>query len=605
MFEEGFMGVERLSEGPGRTLRVTFSDMEAAAQALSVECLPGETIQPIPFRIGLVQDTVSSYIPQYKKTGNVLHLGNFLPKRGPFLELGKLATNLSITSSHLDENNTLQLSFATSRQAFMFRGRVLQSPILMSAFDRQIQRLTGPAIPRHQWLAINLGISPSIYISLPPADQRRRASRIDPKARAYQLIKDFTPFGIVHQATVHNDIGYVHFLDIDSAATAIAAINRGDVKGYEHLPARWAFFGSSHQTLNPTRAYSLVPQYAPRAVTISNLPANSKQTLPNLLSPYEPIARIDFVKNDASIRFLDPRVASRFLQDVKAGHIALPEESSAKFDRKSVGCRGQSIATLWTGYSRSLNWSVGPDGSKEDIHAALGVNSWSIMDIEEQVEEKAERTFRVTFHRTIQAYRVPYRKRSHLSTPRANPNPLTHNTVCIRDFVPDPQVVRDLIGVTTNLSVMSSHLKEDNLLTLKFRTTREASVFLRRLSSTQRPSLSSLVPRTKQIMGTTITRHQYLALELGISRTLQLQGPPQVNRGGEPPVLDAAKLMQDFSAFGLVGGTHVTSNGLGHVYFLDIDSTVAALLATHNTGIGWKAASLYGTFAPHRKPRTA
>jgi hypothetical protein len=101
-------------------------------------------------------------------------------------------------------------------------------------------------------------------------------------------------------------------------------------------------------------------------------------------------------------------------------------------------------------------------------------------------------------------------------------------------------------------------------------------------------------------MGTTITRHQYLALELGISRTLQLQ--PQVNRGGEAPALDAAKLMQEFSAFGLVGGTHVTSNDLAYVYFLDIDSTVAALLATHITGSGWKATGLYGTFAPHRRP---
>ncbi|ESK91450.1 hypothetical protein Moror_2674 [Moniliophthora roreri MCA 2997] len=133
----------------------------------------------------------------------------------------------------------------------------------------------------------------------------------------------------------------------------------------------------------------------------------------------------------------------------------------------------------------------------------------AVLDVEQQRFETGRTKFNVTFTRISDGTKaltkfddpglnsLPFnigRAQEIVSSCPSEVERTAFNTVHIHDFVPDSDISLNLSRATQWLSVETSRLQSDNVLSLKFSTARDARLFLKRASDSSKPySLPSAV----------------------------------------------------------------------------------------------------------------
>ncbi|KAK7023367.1 hypothetical protein VNI00_016782 [Paramarasmius palmivorus] len=293
-------------------------------------------------------------------------------------------------------------------------------------------------------------------------------------------------------------------------------------------------------------------------------------SLQTLLEPYEPIDGINWPQTEphtvttVPVRFLDPQVAARFIQDVKTGQLVLPGESTAEAASHGIKTIARSFARLWRGESRAVRWKFAPNETEREIQTKLRLEavhgSSHIREI--QSSEGEAKTFIVTFFNTEAAAKAV----SFGTKMGENIQPLPFRVGSIQDAV---TVLRRSLNKTKPLN--SIRISKFDVKAIP--DSRQASSFYDRLSNGS-PLLKSLVPLTEKVQGSITSRNQWLAIELGmISRTLVIRFDRPTSSSSIP--VGADELYNDFSPYGLIHRTDV-HNGIGFVNFFDISSAAAA-----------------------------
>ncbi|KAK7038994.1 hypothetical protein VNI00_010386 [Paramarasmius palmivorus] len=332
---------------------------------------------------------------------------------------------------------------------------------------------------------------------------------------------------------------------------------------------------------------------------ITNLHDYTSLRLLDLLRPYEPITQIHAARNPnfgdtfaAFIHFLDGRVAEKLIQDVneKTSQIGILNARAEPAAERARTDLAYSLVALWKGESRSVVWKVKERYTEGYVRKLFG-DQGEVLHVEELVAKGGIWEYVVTYSKTVQAMqalsvygiRNRYPVQFHIGSVQDTISSFSSesrmswtslNTVHIPNFVPGNKALTQLYWATDHLFLEFSELREDNVMSLRFSTSRHAAIFMSRLALLSQElgaPFSTWAESAQRFRGASSSRHRLLAIELGIARSICLSYPgPPLDMDSDPEHLKG--IFSEFEP--LFNRMDSGKRVLDH---FDIDSAVAAI----------------------------
>ncbi|KAF9262635.1 hypothetical protein L218DRAFT_1077840 [Marasmius fiardii PR-910] len=237
---------KKLEFTPKKTYKVWFSSFHDCYVAASQ--YDGHGMEGRVFHLPLgVPDIVLEDLPPYIKSlstdssSRTIHVTNFDPSSTLSLKkLHKATLNFTLESCVLSRHNTLELIFGSSQEKREFVKRLeTDSPFPKDALiTDEIGRDT--PLKLYRKFAMMLGANRRIFLHGLPISTW--GSSLDSEAMAAKISKDMSQFGLLRDVHLVQDRAWVRFLGVNSAVSALLALNRAqrsrsdELSDYKHVP---------------------------------------------------------------------------------------------------------------------------------------------------------------------------------------------------------------------------------------------------------------------------------------------------------------------------------------------------------------------------------